>query len=425
MHCLVAFFFKYHVCDVEKITHSVMVLSVFKIIKAQAGQRFIIVSFVLISNYENTPKNDMSDPLTLKAKLKIDDRRERDLEKRSINGAFVYAPIWAVIGIGTRFIDSSPYTFYGVLFAFIMMGAIRLFSHRYSTALKTKSRLLWNLSIYFNALAPALTLAILFSLTLLYSSFAPMFLFLLLSVFGVLSGGIVNFSPRPDVSASYIIVLLVPPFLSLVLLSTDRYLEAGLLVIYGSYMFLLGRKMNEEYIQRVLQQLELERLNQEDSLTGIANRRSFDDTFNTLWTTQTNHAGVLSLVLIDIDKFKNINDKFGHAYGDQVIKEVAQCIKTASGTDTSIVARIGGEEFAILLVSVSNDALHHLAENIRLQVEALAFNFEDNLVQTSISLGVASIIPNTESSPAKLFQIADSRLYKAKQQGRNRVVVAG
>ncbi|GEA13342.1 diguanylate cyclase [Alteromonas sp. KUL49] len=364
----------------------------------------------------------MKEADSLKNTLKLAGRRERDLEKRSKNGAYIYTAIWLVVGLGTQFYQRFPLLFIAILALFVFLGLGRLLSHKYSEELRTKYNLLWNFTIYFNALAPVLTLGVIFSLSVVSTTFEPLFLFLLICMFGVLSGGIVNFAPRFDVSASFVLALLVPAFISLVFFSTNRLIEAVLISIYGTYMFLLARKMNKEYTTRVMQQLQLEQLNNQDSLTGIANRRSFDKSFVDVWGIRSRPDGRISLMLIDIDLFKRVNDTYGHAVGDDVIKKVAKAIREVCRRESDIVARIGGEEFAVLISTKDQDFILELAERIRSNIENMQMHSDTDSFQVTVSIGVATLEPSREMAPKTLFTLADSNLYVAKESGRNRVV---
>jgi len=163
-----------------------------------------------------------------------------------------------------------------------------------------------------------------------------------------------------------------------------------------------------------------------DALTGLANRRSFDERLATLLLDANISApdsAPLCLALADIDHFKRINDRYGHAFGDEVLKAVARALSGVVGHD-GVVARIGGEEFAILLPMMS---LHHardLAERARSAIASSRIRRAsgETLERITISLGVASASANQE--PASLLEFADAALYRSKQDGRDRVTVA-
>ncbi|MFC1684518.1 GGDEF domain-containing protein [Pseudomonadota bacterium] len=155
-----------------------------------------------------------------------------------------------------------------------------------------------------------------------------------------------------------------------------------------------------------------------DPLTGVKNRSSMDATIQREVDLAQRHGTPLSVLLLDIDHFKSINDRFGHACGDYVIQAVAQCIsETVRGSD--MVFRFGGEEFLVLLSCTDCKGTCLLAERIRQNIENLAFSRESELLVTA-SLGISCL--QMEDKPEDLFKRADKALYQAKKYGRNQVI---
>jgi diguanylate cyclase (GGDEF)-like protein/PAS domain S-box-containing protein len=165
--------------------------------------------------------------------------------------------------------------------------------------------------------------------------------------------------------------------------------------------------------------LELERQAATDSLTGIANRRHFLTTLQKEIDRCKRHGRTLSLLMLDIDHFKAVNDTFGHATGDRALQAVARsCGKEMRSTD--LCGRIGGEEFALLLVETDLDQACHVAERLIAQVETIEIFAENGQpVRLTTSIGVAEYHPQTENL-SDLMVRADKALYKAKNKGRNR-----
>ena len=165
--------------------------------------------------------------------------------------------------------------------------------------------------------------------------------------------------------------------------------------------------------------LELERQATTDSLTGIPNRRHLLNTAQKETERCKRHGRTLSLLMLDIDHFKAVNDTFGHATGDRALQAVARsCGKEMRSTD--ICGRIGGEEFALLLVETDLDQACRVAERLIAQVEAIELFTENGQpVRLTTSIGVAEYRPQTETL-SDLMVRADKALYKAKNKGRNR-----
>ncbi len=159
-----------------------------------------------------------------------------------------------------------------------------------------------------------------------------------------------------------------------------------------------------------------------DGLTGIANRKSFDERLELEYAYAVRHATALCLVMIDIDHFKKVNDAHGHPGGDVVLKSVAQTLAKGVRTEDAI-ARFGGEEFAVILRGIDVTGAVVLADRLRVAVASTPVTFEAATISVTMSGGVSSLECSGKSPDmASLVSIADTRLYKAKQAGRNRIM---
>ena len=185
------------------------------------------------------------------------------------------------------------------------------------------------------------------------------------------------------------------------------------------------RKMQEELERR---NTELQRLSSIDGLTGISNRRTFDDFIKKEWchARRTESDSVISLIMIDIDQFKLYNDGYGHQQGDDCLKQVSWELNKSIQRDCDLLARYGGEEFVAVLPSTPAEGALQVAENLRKSILDIACphkysNFGDTV---TISLGVATFIPSKDNTPEQLIEAADKALFQAKENGRNQVVAA-
>jgi len=167
------------------------------------------------------------------------------------------------------------------------------------------------------------------------------------------------------------------------------------------------------------QALDLEESNQRDSLTGVYNRRYFDEQITQEILTSRRHNRPLALAMIDIDHFKSINDKYGHAGGDAVLRTFAAKLRDMlRGSDS--VCRYGGEEFALILPHISLENAGALMERLRKSVESSPVEIENGeIVQVRMSVGVASL--RDGMTPGSFVKIVDDLLYESKRAGRNRV----
>jgi diguanylate cyclase (GGDEF)-like protein len=170
----------------------------------------------------------------------------------------------------------------------------------------------------------------------------------------------------------------------------------------------------------------LQRLSYQDGLTGIANRRHFDEAIEREWRRARRLGSAVSLIMIDVDGFKALNDAYGHQFGDECLMLLARVFRDALKRPGDLVARYGGEEFAVLLPDTAPQGAGEIAEEIRAKVEAmkLTFNGLTSEAVVTISLGVVTRYPTGALFIGALISAADEALYWAKQDGRNRVVMA-
>ena len=169
---------------------------------------------------------------------------------------------------------------------------------------------------------------------------------------------------------------------------------------------------------------KLQKLADLDGLTQVPNRRKFDNYIHQEWRRMLREKMPLSLILCDVDFFKLYNDTYGHQAGDECLKKVAQAMQNTIKRPGDLVARYGGEEFAIILPNTPMSGAFHIAEEIRAKIVCLHLSHEKSKVcdRVTVSLGVATIIPEPELTPQILIATADFALYRAKDQGRNCVV---
>ncbi len=169
---------------------------------------------------------------------------------------------------------------------------------------------------------------------------------------------------------------------------------------------------------------ELARLSRLDGLTGLPNRRVFDETLAHEWRRLARERLTLSVVMLDVDFFKKYNDAHGHVSGDQCLRSVASAIGRCARRPADLSARYGGEEFAIVLPNTHADGARHVAERICLAVESLALPHDgrgDGSRVVTVSLGVGCVVPVAGEPSTSLVELADADLYEAKRSGRNRV----
>ncbi len=231
------------------------------------------------------------------------------------------------------------------------------------------------------------------------------------------------------------------PIIFLSVLSSDSDMARGIAAGGDDYLFkpisevVLNAKIRA--MQRIIQMRtslvvlarrldsanqELRRLSSVDGLTGIANRRQFDETMEREWRRTLRTQGELALLLCDVDHFKGFNDRFGHQAGDDCLRLVARCLAQTLDRGGDLAARYGGEEFAVILPDTRLEGALFVAERLRQAITSLRIPHPDSPHGVvTISIGAATLAAHRETPCQCLIRDADEALYHAKHQGRNRV----
>lgn len=198
-----------------------------------------------------------------------------------------------------------------------------------------------------------------------------------------------------------------------------------------TFLFQIEIQEKNEELRKINKRLEkaneeLKKLSNIDSLTGVFNRRKFKELVEFKWEICLKHKIPITVIMIDIDYFKEYNDHYGHVAGDKSLRYVASVLSDCVKGPSDIMARYGGEEFIIVMSGISKKDAEIAAENMRNKVESLGIthDFSKASKYLTISLGVYTTVPSLETSIEKIIQIADNALYEAKMRNKNRVVTA-
>ena len=205
-----------------------------------------------------------------------------------------------------------------------------------------------------------------------------------------------------------------------------------------SYRMNMDRKLREDAQHQLTQELDtkvrertdeleqayatLQQVSITDGLTNTFNRRHFDETIDQEYRRALRDKYPLSVLLLDIDHFKAVNDNHGHPFGDHCLQAVAKHIMGCVRRPPDFVARYGGEEFVVLLPNTDSEGATHIAEQIRQAISADPVQQNDNIITLTASIGVATVVPMQPQQQDRLIKQADDRLYQAKANGRNQVV---
>lgn len=195
------------------------------------------------------------------------------------------------------------------------------------------------------------------------------------------------------------------------------YLLVSSALAFAFYGYFLGRLEDKLEAGKAV----LERLSRTDALTNLQNLRAFREALESAVSFAHRNESPLSVLMLDLDHFKRVNDRFGHPVGDDLLRQVASAIRAGRRLE-DVAARVGGEEFAVLLPGLTLDEAEIVARRILGDVRALRFAPEGEVVPTTISIGIAQLQPGERGH--ELTKRADDALYEAKRTGRDRFVTA-
>jgi len=247
---------------------------------------------------------------------------------------------------------------------------------------------------------------------------------------GLCSGAMTSFAPDRKIAVAYSLLVILPACISIIMFNREEMPLFYLMITYIGFTLLQLSRGSREYWSALENEAalaektrQLEDISKIDGLTGIYNRRHFNQILDLEWKRGSREKRLLTLIMLDIDHFKHINDTFGHLAGDDYLKSVAAILKGSFKRCTDVIARYGGEEFTVILENTDQKGALLLAERIRTQIEALRLTCSSTPVPLTMSLGIA-IYPGHSPDTAALIDKADQALYAAKEGGRNRVVAA-
>jgi diguanylate cyclase (GGDEF)-like protein len=360
---------------------------------------------------------------------KMNKRVVQDLKKRSTIGIPFYILLSLIIVFATNL--HERHLFFSMFFL-LSMGGICLFrlihlavsqkmGERYETL---------NKNIFFaSVIVTALIWGITYALIILQKEEYIAQMLIAVCICGLCAGGVVAFIPNRRLSIFFNISILMPATIIMLVNGLNIPL-AVMIFLFSVYMVLIAYRGNREYWNALeneylleIKSREMERLSNTDVLTGLYNRRYFDEELDSEWKRSGRDNSRLSVILLDIDHFKSINDTFGHQVGDEYLKKTAATLISVFKRDYDIVARYGGEEFIVLLPGINADHASQLAEKVRRKIESMIIDHQGKEIRTTISAGIMCCVPNFNTRSDSIISGADKALYMAKRGGKNRVAV--
>jgi len=366
-------------------------------------------------------------------RMTLDQQALRDFVERTRRGVYLHLPLWLLICAFIGVAKDAPWVFWLNCIGFSLATGFRILFLRRSAALIVEKTKIARSTLQILALLPCAHWSLLAVLSTQDGALHPLMLPLILVMVGLATAGAVMLSIDNTMRVWYPIVALAPvgaahllyqpgPLNALLAIMTVFvliYMAAATRLVYSDYWRALeAHNLLEERANH------FESLSTTDLLTQIPNRLHFERCLEQAWVQAKYKQQPVSVLLVDLDHFKNINDTHGHSVGDECLKAAAQSMVKGMLRDTDRVARWGGEEFMVLLPNADGDAAHAVAQRVLKSVGSTLIPYPGGMVRLACSIGVATLNPKDRREPKSLIIDADRALYEAKTQGRNCVVAS-
>jgi len=350
-----------------------------------------------------------------------------DLTNRSKGGIIMYSCVWLMITLIYDIHTSHTDFFVLNLAAFIILVTLRL-AHLYCmrNAYQYKSATLMQWFVG-NLLLCAVHWGLMTAWVIHDPTLSEINLLFLIITPAFALGGASTLSISSEIKVLYPTLMFFPMILALLADGgLQEYLLATLCGITLIYIFVSTNASHKDYWEAITNYMvaeeraeQMEKLSVTDPLTKLHNRMYFDSEYTKEWKRSLRLKAPLSVIMMDIDFFKNINDTYGHIFGDDCLKVIAQTIGAEAKRPTDRIARYGGEEFVMLLPNTNAEGAKTIANRIRKAVENIVIDFEGETVKMTISIGGATAVPTLNEDRSLLLRRSDSALYHAKESGRN------
>lgn len=365
-------------------------------------------------------------------KKEFQQQRFQDLIQRSWPGIIAYPVAWWAMALPRLWYAPSPENLawlggIGVLIMLCCALRIRLLRNFQQRLADNQATLPWE--IFVGTALNATPWGVVAAISLLDDNpLSPLALVMMMTTPGICAGGVCSLAISRHLVCLFLGCMLAPSILVVALGYSHHPYELAITAsVFWLALYLVASLPRREYyaatcsnIKLAHQAAYLQELSRVDSLTGLNNRRQFEHLFETELKRASRGNYPLSLLLIDLDHFKDINDQHGHLVGDECLKMVAATLRSQLKRATDAVARYGGEEFAVILPGASQSDAKQVAESIRQALESLLIPAGSQTISLTASLGGVSLIPSQEGSARDFIKLADDALYRAKHEGRNR-----
>ncbi|KZY29800.1 MULTISPECIES: GGDEF domain-containing protein [unclassified Oleiphilus] len=350
-----------------------------------------------------------------------------DLTNRAKSGILTYFGVWVILAFTFNLDQVNP------SFLYLNTGLIILFA-----ALRIAHLLILNRSpspnipvlhqwLVITILGAALHWGCMSAWVIYDDSLTVMQTAILIITPAFTVGGASTLSISSEIRTLYPIFMLLPVIGALIHDgSTSNLMYALLCSICLTYIFTSSKASHNDYWSAITNHLVaeeraelMEQLSTTDPLTQLKNRMFFDKEYSKEWKRCSRMSCPLSLIMIDLDFFKNLNDNYGHMFGDDCLKKTAKAINDEVARPSDCVARYGGEEFIVLLPNTNKNGAENIAKRMLKAVSDLEFEIDGQVINITCSIGGATTTPNFRNDRSELVKEADTALYYAKEHGRN------
>jgi diguanylate cyclase (GGDEF)-like protein len=358
-------------------------------------------------------------------------REVADTRQRVLLGGVFYLAGWAVVGGFASVYSKHPVAGSLIAAAFLVLAALRFALRAPSSEQPAALQAAWLDRQWAVVLATSALWGAVLSWTLLDPAFEPARPAALLCSIAYATAYAHNFSMRRERALVGIALIYLPAPL-LLALDRDALPTTVTMAVYLVYVVLILFRSHREYEHRLdmdealrHQRDQYEQLSRTDPLTGLANRRHFSGVLERRSADAQRSRSPMTLLVLDIDHFKRINDDHGHEAGDVCLARFAERMRELFALPDAHLARLGGEEFAVLLPGVAMGEAAGVAEAFRRSLAERPLRLREGPIGVSVSIGVAGIDGRTPTDGAELYRAADRAMYRAKAEGRDRVRIDG
>lgn len=375
---------------------------------------------------------NLSEISTVDKGLSLQQQFHLDMTKRARGGIVIFLAIWFLTALWVNIIEDHPYIFYLNTLLLVIAASLRIVHYHLINKAKPYNTTRNYFSLVGLILFNAAHWGVMSSWVIYGSHYSTLQTPYMIILSALAIGGTSVLSISRIVSILYPILVFAPALIAgTIIKGTDNLILIILAIIAVIYVLEAARTSRADYWQAVYSRKEsddrallLEKSSITEPLTSLYNRMYFNRCYASEWQFCTERQQPLSVIMIDLDHFKKINDTYGHFAGDECLKRVARVLKKELKRSTDIVARYGGEEFIVLLPDIALTSAITIADDLVQAISEISFNWSGEIIEVTCSAGVASTQPDATTNNQTLLIAADDAMYKAKASGRNQYSVA-